>query len=131
VSTAALPRRRPAIVTVALVFVYLGGLAATALGILVLLSRYQVPADEVLTVSLLGAGVILFGLLSLAVAGALARGSRPARILLTVYLGLQLLLQAWSIATTDWDPASLAVVAVGVFVIAALWLPPGSHHFRA
>ncbi len=48
-----------------------------AIGILVLLSRYRVDAAEVLPVSLLGAGVILFGLLTIAVASGVARG-QPA-----------------------------------------------------
>jgi holin-like protein len=129
VSTAVSPRR-PAIVTVALVFVYLSGLSNAAVGIAVLLSRYRVPAGEVLPVSLLGAGIILFGLLTLAVAGAIARGSRPARLLATVYLVVQLALHTWSIVTTAWDATSIALIAIDLFVIAALWLAPGSRHFR-
>ena len=57
-----------------MVLVYLSGLASVAIGILILLSRYQVERAEVLPVSLLGAGVILFGLLTIAVASGVARG---------------------------------------------------------
>lgn len=122
--------RRPVIVTIGLVFVYLGGLADTALGILVLLSRYQVPDDEVLYVSLLGAGVILFGLLTLAVASAVGRGSRLARLLLTAYLVVQFGLHLWTIAGTDWDPMVIALTVVDAFILVSLWAPPGSRHFR-
>ena len=70
--------RRPVAVTVAIVLVYIGGLLNTALGVLVLLSRYEVSADLVLPVSLIGAATILLGLLTVAGGSALSRGSRLA-----------------------------------------------------
>jgi holin-like protein len=122
--------RRPAIVTVAVVCAYVGGLASTVLGILVLLSRYRVPETDVLAVSLIGAGIILFGLLTLGVASGLARGSRMARLFASLYLVLALALHVWTIVGTDWDPVSIALILVDGFVLAALWLRPGARYFR-
>jgi holin-like protein len=114
------------------VFVYLSGLSNVAIGLLVLLSRYRVEPDAVLTVSLLGAGTILFGLLSLALASGLSRGSRLARLLVTAYLTVQAALQVVTILTTDpWDLVALVLLAVEVFIVVALWTPPGSRWFRA
>jgi len=130
VSTPEAVPRRPVIVTVAVVFAYISALTSTAFGILVLLSRYQVAAADVLPISLLGAGIILFGLLTLGVASGIARGSRLARTAATVYLVLALALHVWAIFSTDLDPTAIVLIAVDLFVIAALWLPPGVRHFR-
>ncbi|MFX8616479.1 hypothetical protein ABTM15_19315, partial [Acinetobacter baumannii] len=89
------------------VFVYLSGLVNAGLGILILLSRYQVDAGDVLTVSLIGAATILLGLLTLAGASSLVRGSRLARVLITVYAALLAVLQVIAIVATDWDTASV------------------------
>lgn len=123
---------RPVVVTIAVVLVYLGGLLSAGLGVLVLLSRYRVPADAVLPVSLIGAGIILFGLLTLAVGGGVGRGSRGSRVLLTVYLAVALTLHTVNIVTSDsWDWFGFAEVAVELLIIAAVWLPPGSRYFTA
>lgn len=127
--TEQLPQKRPAVITVVMILVVLSGLSNSLLGIIVLLSRYQVADADVLSVSLVGAGVILFGLLTLAVAAAIVRGSRLARLLLTIYLAIQLILHAVTAATTDWDWAVLVQAVVEVLVLAALWAPPGSRHF--
>lgn len=117
------------VVTVAMILVVLSGLSNALLGIVVLLSRYQVPDADVLPVSLIGAAVILFGLLTLAVAAAIGRGSRLARLLVTIYLAIQLVLHAVTAVTTDWDWALLVQAVVEVLLLAALWAPPGSRHF--
>lgn len=129
-TTDAAPQTRPVLVTIVLVLVYLSGLANTGLGLLVLLSRYQVPTADVLGVSLLGAGIILFGLLTLAVASAVGRGSRLARVAVTVYIVAQFALQLATIATTDWDAATIVPLAVSVFIVIVLWAPPGRGWFR-
>lgn len=126
------PLHQPILVRIAVVLVYLSGFTSVAVGILVLLSRYRVPAAEVLTVSLLGAGIILFGLLSIAVASGVARGRRLARLILTIYLVAQFVLRGITIVSADaWDLTSLAEMALYVFIVIALWAPPGSRYFRA
>lgn len=128
----ATPSRRPVLVTIVVVLVTLSGLVNTALGVLMLLSRYDVASAEVLAVSLLGVGVILFGLLTLAVASGLARGSRLSRLLLTLYLAAELLLHAVVIAATDaWDATSAAQIAVQLALLIVVWVPPASRWFTS
>lgn len=114
---------------IATVLVYLSALSSVALGILILLSRYQVPDDLVLSVTLVGAAIILFGLLMIAIASGLWRGSRFARLLITVYFGILVALNVITIVTSDWDAFSFVQMSVQALVVAALWVPPGSLRF--
>jgi holin-like protein len=121
---------RPVVVTIAIVLVYLSGLLNAVIGTFVLLSRYQVEPDAVLPVSLLGAAIILFGLLTLAVASGLGRGSRLARLGLTIYLAAQIVLHVVTIVVADtWDWAEPVQIALEVLILAAVWLPPGARFF--
>jgi len=121
--------RRPAAVTVAIMLVYIGGLLNTALGVLVLLSRYEVTADLVLPVSLIGAATILLGLLTIAGGSALSRGSRLARTLLTAYLSVLVVLQAAAMALTELDATLAAALVAALAVIAALWIPRNARRY--
>lgn len=122
---------QPVLVRVAVVLVYLSGYASVGIGILVLLSRYRVEQAEILPVSLLGAGIILFGLLTIDVASGVARGRRLARLILTAYLAVQFVLHIVTIVTADtWDWTSAAEMAIYVFVAVAVWTPPGARYFR-
>ena len=122
---------QPVTVRIAVVLVYLSGLLSVAIGILVLLSRYQVERAEVLPTSLLGAAVILFGLLTIAIASGVARGRRLARLLLTIYLAVQFVLHIVTIVSTDtWEWTSMVEMAAYAFIAIALWTPPGSRYFR-
>lgn len=118
-------------VSLAVAFVYLTGLLGILVGILVLLSRYEVPASEVLPVSLIGAGIILLGLLIIGIASGVARGSRLSRIILTVFLAAQLPLQILAIVSADWDWITIAQGAAGAFTLVVLWLPRTNAFFRA
>ncbi|WP_431778662.1 hypothetical protein [Microbacterium aurantiacum] len=129
-TTQAPARRRPATVTAAVVVVYIAAFLNVGLGILVMLSRYQVDAAEVLWVSLLGAAIILLGLLTLGLASGLARGSRLARLGITVYFGALIVLHVLSIVTTDgWDWSSMIQLALQAAALLLVWTPPGSRHF--
>lgn len=111
--------------------VYLSGLTSVAIGILILLSRYQVDTAEVLPVSLLGAGVILFGLLTIAVGSGIARGRPGARLLLSLYLAVQFVLHIVTIVSTDsWDWAAIVELVLYAFIAVAVWTPPGSRYFQ-
>lgn len=116
-------RRRPAVVTAAIVLVYVGGLLNTALGVVVLLARYAVTPDLVLPVSLVGAATVLLGLLTVAGGSALSRGSILARALLTGYLAVLIALQAVAMALTELDPVLVVALVAAVAVIAAVWIP--------
>lgn len=123
-------RKRPATVTAAVVIVYVAAFLGVGLGILVMLSRYQVESAEVLWVSLLGAAIILLGLLTLGLASGLARVSRLARIGITLYFGALIVLHVLSIITTDgWDWSSMIQLALQVAGLLLVWTPPGSRHF--
>lgn len=121
--------RRPLVVSLVVALTAINGIGSALVGTLILLSRYDVPAQDVLTVSLLGAGVILFGLLTLAIGGGIARGSRLSRLAATVYLGVQLLLAALAIVLTSWDAWGIAGAVLDVLTLLALWAPPGSRYF--
>ncbi|MFG6402684.1 hypothetical protein [Microbacterium sp. P04] len=122
--------RRPATVTVAVIAVYIGGLLNTALGILILLSRYRVPDDQVVAVSLIGAALILLGLLTVAGGSSLSRGSALARGLLTAYLAALFALHVVTVVTTDWDAFSVVGMLAEAYVVVAVWTPPGRGYFR-
>lgn len=122
---------QPILVRIAVVLVYLSGFTSVAIGILVLLSRYRVERAEVLPVSLLGAGVILFGLLTFAVASGVARGRRLARLILTAYVVVLFGLHVLTIFRADtWDWTSAAAMTIYAFIAIAVWTPPGSRYFR-
>lgn len=123
-------RRRPLVVTLAVVRVTVSGLLSALLGILILLSRYEVAAEDVLTVSLVGAGIILFGLLTIAVAAGIGRGSRLSRLLVTIYATLELVLYVVAIVMSDaWDWSSIVDIALDLALLVVLWAPPGSRYF--
>ena len=112
--------------TIAVVLVYISGVASVAMGTLILLSRYRVEPAQVLPVSLLGAAVILFGLLTLAVASGVSRGRRLARLLLTIYVAVQVTLHIVTIVSTEsWDWSAATEMVVDAFIVIALWAPPG------
>ncbi|QEW03987.1 hypothetical protein [Microbacterium lushaniae] len=122
--------RRPVVIWIAVALVYASALGNVAVGILVLLSRYRVATEAVLAVSLLGSGIILAGLLLLAVASGLARGSRLSRALSTGYLGVLVALNATTLVATDsWDAVAVAQVIVQALVALVVWVPPGSRAF--
>lgn len=123
--------KRPVVVSIAVVLVYLGGLASALFGILFLLARYDVPADDVVAVSLIGAGIILFGLLSVAAASGLSHGSGLSRVFVTVLAGILMSLQLWSLVIDhEWSGWSIAQIVLHLAVITALWAPPGGRFFR-
>ncbi|WP_431803079.1 HAD-IC family P-type ATPase [Microbacterium sp. bgisy203] len=122
---------RPWPVSVAVVLVYLGGLASALFGILYLLSRYDVTDDLVVEVTLIGAGIILFGFLSMAAAAGLSRGSGLSRVFVTVLAAVLIGLQLWSLVVhQDWSVWTFAQIALHVGVVVALWAKPAWRFFR-
>ncbi|MBF4563049.1 HAD-IC family P-type ATPase [Microbacterium sp. VKM Ac-2870] len=122
---------RPVAVTIGVALVYLSGIANAMFGILFLLSRYDVPGSMVMSVSLIGVGVILFGLLSMAAASGLGRGSGLSRLFVSVLAVGLVALQAWSLAVDhDWDGWSVAQIVVSVLIVLALWTPHARRFFR-
>ncbi len=122
---------RPVPVTIAVALVYLGGLANAMFGVLFLLTRYDVPGSMVMSVSLIGVGIILFGLLSVAAASGLGRGSGLSRLFVSLLAVALIALQSWSLVVDhDWDGWSLAQMAISALILVALWVPPANRFFR-
>jgi len=129
--------RPPGTVIVVVVLAYVAGVIDILLGILLILLRY---ADEIeqdgdqRTVTLLGAGMILFGLLTIALASGLTRGRRGARMLVTVALAGSLLLGLVSLVSDAIsEPGSAGWSLAGVLLtggaIAALWFGSAGRFF--
>ena len=119
------------ITTVVAVLVYLSGFLATGFGILVLLGRYEgETAGDVLIISLMGAGIALFGLLVVAVAAGVRRGSALSRLLVTIYLALTVVLDVVVIVSSDrWDGGAIVTGVVATAILVLLWTPPASRTF--
>jgi hypothetical protein len=116
--------KRPATVTVLVVLVFLGGVAALAAGMLGLFFRgdtswvYPVIA-------------IVIGLIYLAVASGLSRGSQVARLIVAVVTVLQMINGVWSsVASGNWGSAVFAVVW-GVAILWAAYNAKASAFFRS
>ncbi|SIT68739.1 HAD-IC family P-type ATPase [Microbacterium sp. RU33B] len=119
------------LITIVAVLVYAAGFLATAFGILVLLARYEgADAGEVLWISLAGSAIALFGLLVVASASGVRRGSGLSRLLLTIYLGLLVVLELLIIASSDsWDWPAIGIGVVAIAMIVVLWTPPVARTF--
>ncbi|MFK3679386.1 HAD-IC family P-type ATPase [Microbacterium sp. NPDC090218] len=117
------------ITTVVAVLAYAFGGLATGFGILVFLGRYD-PDVSASAFSLAGAAIALFGLLVLAVAAGVRRGSGLSRLMLTVFLGLAIVLSAVVLVFGDrWDWGAAVTAAVAAVIIALLWTPPVARGF--
>ena len=108
---------------------YVFGLLATAFGVLVFLSRYEGTVGRT-AFSLLGASIALFGLLVLAIAAGVRRGSGLSRLLLTIVLTLAIAVSVAVLLAGDrWDwGAGITGLVAGVLVT-LLWTPPTTHRF--
>jgi cation-transporting ATPase E len=117
--------------TTVAVLAYCGGLLATALGLLVLLSRYEgATPEEVRAISLTGAAITLFGLLILTAAAGLRRGSGMARLFITIWFAGLFALNTTVLVMSDrWDWGTAASVTLSALVVALLWSPPVSRGF--
>ncbi|MGA1835907.1 hypothetical protein VD659_03145 [Herbiconiux sp. 11R-BC] len=127
-------RRRPGLVTLAVVLIYIAGIADIALGVLTIFLRYlpeTASAGLTLPITLLGAATILFGLFLVALASGVARGSRASRLGTTIVLlaGLALDLADLAIGGDgDWSGVVTQLIAC-VLVIVPLWVGPGRRYF--
>ena len=117
------------ITTVVAILAYAFGVLATAFGILVFLGRYD-PDVSASAFSLAGAGIALFGLLVLAVAAGVRRGSGLSRLMLTIFLGFAIALSSVVLVLGDhWDWGAAVTAAVAAVIIVLMWTPPVSRGF--
>ena len=129
--------RPPKRVIVVVVLTYIAGVLDILFGIVLILSRYDdaVRADgDAYEVTLWGAGVILLGLLTIAMASGLTRGRNSARIFVTVLLSISLLLSIVDVVVAPTDASSWWSLGVGgvlsALVILALWAGRSAEFFR-
>ncbi len=125
------PRGAGRVLTVVVAtLIYANGLLLAGLGILVLLDRYDADGDDVLATSLLGAAIALIGLLLLAIASGLLRGSGLSRLLATLFLaGAVVLTALLAVGFDDFDLGAGLSLAVAIALGVVLWTPPASRSF--
>ncbi|WP_438853320.1 hypothetical protein [Agromyces sp. M3QZ16-3] len=127
-------RRPPKRIIAVVVLTYLAGFVDIALGVLLVLARYdaEVRRDgEQLPVTLLGAALILIGLLTIAMASGLTRARNSARIFVTALMGLSLTTSVLDLvrdADSIWSTLIGAVVPIAVILV--LWTGRGARYFR-
>ncbi|MCT9870832.1 hypothetical protein [Paenarthrobacter aurescens] len=128
--------KRPGAVTFSVVLMYIGGIAQILLGILTIFLRYTPEAQSggiALPVTLLGAGMILFGLLVIGLASGVARGSEAARRGATAVMLLGLAVAVLDLvvaADGDWSAVISQSIAT-VAVVVPLWFGRGRRYFEA
>lgn len=117
------------VTTVVAVLAYAFGVLATGFGILVFLGRYETDVSASVF-SLAGAAIALFGLLVLAVAAGIRRGSGLSRLMLTIFLGLAIALSTIVLVLGDrWDWGAAVTAAVAAVIVVLLWTPPAARGF--
>ncbi|AMB59793.1 ATPase [Microterricola viridarii] len=117
--------------TIVAVLAYATGFLSTGIGILVLLSRYEGESDERLALSVVGAAIALLGLLTVALAAGLRRGSGLSRLLISIFLGILALLSVIVVVSSDrWDWGATATAVGAALLIVLLWTPPVARGFR-
>ncbi|WP_448808059.1 DUF7144 family membrane protein [Agromyces bauzanensis] len=124
----------PAPVVWVVVLAYALGVLDIAAGLVLILLRYDEEVRETgnaFTITWWGAAIIIAGLFVIAVASGLTRARRDARALATIGAGLSAFVAVIDVAL---DPAhpwfQLAVMAVALLVILALWTGRSGRFFR-
>ena len=86
--------------------------------------------EQVRSISLVGAGITLLGLLVLSAAAGLRRGSGFSRLLVTIWFSLLLVLNGLVLLASDrWDWGSAIAAGISALVVILLWTPPASRTF--
>jgi cation-transporting ATPase E len=132
--TAAVPAPSEAgsvVTTIVTVLGYVGAVLATGLGIVVMLARYEGESpEEVRAISLVGAGIVLLGLLVLSAAAGLRRGSGFSRLMVTIWFSLLTVLSALVLIASDrWDWGAAVAASISALVVILLWTPPATRTF--
>ena len=129
--------RVPKRVIAVVVLTYISGILDIIAGILLILLRYDDAvraAGDAFAITLWGAGIILIGLLTIAMASGLTRGRNSARIFVTVLVSLSALVWVIGVITTPTDGSSWWSLAIGggisALIILALWAGRPAEFFR-
>ena len=129
--------RPPKRVVVVVVLTYISGILDILAGILLILLRYDDvvrASGDAYPVTLWGAGMILLGLLTVAMASGLTRGRNSARIFVTVLVSLSTLVSVIDVIAAPTDGSSWWSLAIGgvisALIILALWTGRPAEFFR-
>jgi O-antigen/teichoic acid export membrane protein len=130
----AVRERAPKRVIVVVVLAYISGILDIIAGILLILLRYDDEverAGDAYAITLLGAAMILIGLLTIAMASGLTRGRNSARIYVTALVSISALV---SIVDFVRDPSTVWSLVIGgviaVLIVLALWAGRSAEFFR-
>lgn len=129
--------RPPGRVIVVVVLTYISGVLDILAGILLILLRYDDAvraAGDAYVITLWGAGMILLGLLTIAMASGLTRGRHSARIFVTVLVSLSALVSVIDVIAAPTDVSAWVSLAIGgviaALIILALWVGRSAEFFR-
>lgn len=127
-------QRVPKRVIVVVVLAYISGVLDIIAGILLILLRYDEEveqAGDAYVITLVGAAMILIGLLTIAMASGLTRGRNSARIFVTALVSLSTLV---SIIDFVRDPSTVWSLVIGgviaALIVLALWAGRSAEFFR-
>jgi hypothetical protein len=129
--------RPPKRVIVVVVLAYISGVIDIVAGVLLILLRYDADvraSGEALPITLWGTGMILIGLLTIAMASGLTRGRNIARIFVTALVVLSTIVDTIDLVAAPGDGGAWWSFGVGVVVTAliilALWVGRSAEFFR-
>ena len=129
--------RPPKRVIVVVVLAYISGVVDIVAGVLLILLRYDDgvrASGEALPVTLWGTGMILIGLLTIAMASGLTRGRNIARIFVTALVALSTIVDIIDLIAAPGDGGAWWSFGIGAVVTAliilALWAGRSAEFFR-
>ena len=129
--------RPPKRVIVVVVLAYISGVVDIVAGVLLILLRYDDSvraSGDALPVTLWGTGMILIGLLTIAMASGLTRGRNIARIFVTALVAISTIVDVVDLvaarATAARGGRSASAVVVTALIILALWAGRSAEFFR-
>ncbi len=124
----------PAPVVLVVVLAYALGVLDIVAGLVLILLRYDSvvrATGNSFTITWWGAGMIITGLLVIAVASGLTRARRDARVLATIAAGVSALIAVVDIALDPSYPwIQLTVIVTAMLVILALWTGRSGRFFH-
>lgn len=129
--------RPPKRVIVVVVLAYISGIFDIVAGILLILLRYDDAvraSGDALPITLWGTGMILIGLLTVAMASGLTRGRNIARIFVTALVSLSTIVDIIDLIAAPGDGGAWWSFGIGAVVTAliilALWAGRSAEFFR-
>lgn len=130
-------RRRPVLLSIVTILMIIAGILSIVGGIAVIALRnndnFVVEVNESSgTITSIGIGAIISGVISIILAMALRNGSRIARALVAIYEVLHIIVAIYAIVRLDHNTylsASIVSIVISVFILYYLYGTQGSREF--